>query len=515
MVSVQGDDGKGGTTKQSMQISITNVNEAPTAITLDSAFVYENQPAGTTVGRFTANDPDAGDSITYTLVDSDSSFYLDSRSLKTSVVFDYEVKNSYPINVKATDSGGLTFTQSFTISISNANDTPGGITLSNTTVMRKSAAGTAVGNLSATDQDAGDSLTFSLAAGDGDTDNSLFTLAGNQLLTSSLFETSDKGSLSIRVQVTDPAGAGTVNVFTITAPAPNTPPTANSEYINTVKNITVAIDALTNDSDPDGDNLTITNITQGVDSEVFGSAVINQGGKTISYTPNTDVTGMETFQYTISDGRGGSASANITVIIEDSHSGFPFIAVTIPTNMNAVVNTPVTLTAKPSGGDGTYLFEWIVKSQPNGANDAASLTAPKSDTTIFTPSKTGEYVLTVTLNDEVQVPAIQDVTLMVYNPLTVDAGADQTAPLGRTIVLNANVQGGTGNYKIAWSILKGPDTSLDQIPGNQSEAINLRLVSVGVYQFQILVTDEIQPAISDTVTVTISDQTPVNSWQLY
>jgi outer membrane protein OmpA-like peptidoglycan-associated protein len=70
-----------------------------------------------------------------------------------------------------------------------------------------------------------------------------------------------------------------------------------------------AFDVLANDSDPDGDPLTIVNVTV----PGRGSAVIAAGQ--VSYTPAPGFVGTDTFRYTVSDGRGGSASATITVSV--------------------------------------------------------------------------------------------------------------------------------------------------------------------------------------------------------
>src|SRR5262249_48681648 len=100
-------------------ITITNVNEAPTAITLTTDTVAENLPAGTLVGPFHTADPDTKDTATYTLVsgagDADNaSFSIDVQgNLQTSARFDFEARSSYSIRVRSTDSGGLSTEQVF------------------------------------------------------------------------------------------------------------------------------------------------------------------------------------------------------------------------------------------------------------------------------------------------------------------------------------------------------------------------------------------------------------------
>jgi hypothetical protein len=72
----------------------------------------------------------------------------------------------------------------------------------------------------------------------------------------------------------------------------------------------VTIAVLANDSDPDGDPLTVT----GTGPAAHGTTVVNADG-TIRYTPASGFAGTDTFAYTISDGRGGTATATVTVTI--------------------------------------------------------------------------------------------------------------------------------------------------------------------------------------------------------
>lgn len=98
-----------------------------------------------------------------------------------------------------------------------SNSAPTDIALSSSSVEENKPVGTAVGMLSAIDPDAGDSFTYSLVAGTGDTDNSSFTITGTQLKTAQSFDYETKSSYSIRVRVTDSTGnpfekALTINV---------------------------------------------------------------------------------------------------------------------------------------------------------------------------------------------------------------------------------------------------------------------------------------------------------------
>ncbi len=211
-------------------ITATGDNEAPTDITLSPSAVDENQASGTAVGTFSTTDPDVGDTFTYTLVagvgDTDNgSFTIVGNQLQTAAIFDFETKSSYSIRVRSTDGGGLFFEKTFTVTVNNVNETPTDIALSSTTVNEGQPAGTVVGTLTTTDPDAGDTFTYTLVAGAGDTDNGSFTIAGNQLLTAAVFDLETKSSYSIRVRSTDAGGLFFEEVFTITVTNVNEAPT--------------------------------------------------------------------------------------------------------------------------------------------------------------------------------------------------------------------------------------------------------------------------------------------------
>jgi len=119
-------------------------------------------------------------------------------------------------------------------------------------------------------------------------------------------------TLTFQLTVKDPGGLSATDTVNVTVNNVNKAPTANNDSATTDKNTPVTISVLANDSDPDGDTLSVTSVT----SPQSGSAVINTDG-TITYTPNTDFTGSDNFDYTISDGKGGTATAKVTITIND------------------------------------------------------------------------------------------------------------------------------------------------------------------------------------------------------
>ncbi|MBA4148597.1 MAG: cadherin-like domain-containing protein [Verrucomicrobia bacterium] len=106
-----------------------------------------------------------------------------------------------------------------TLQITASNAAPTDILLSNNSVAENQAAGTVVGVLSALDE-VGDTHTFALVSGAGDTDNASFSISNGSLQTSKALDYEEKSSLSIRVRATDAGGASfekqlTINVLDV------------------------------------------------------------------------------------------------------------------------------------------------------------------------------------------------------------------------------------------------------------------------------------------------------------
>jgi hypothetical protein len=90
----------------------------------------------------------------------------------------------------------------------------------------------------------------------------------------------------------------------------NSPPTAVDDSATTNEDNSVTINVLANDADPEGGALTVDSVTQPAN----GSAALN-ADNTVTYTPNRDFNGIDTFNYTISDGNGETATATVTVTV--------------------------------------------------------------------------------------------------------------------------------------------------------------------------------------------------------
>ena len=129
-----------------------------------------------------------------------------------------------------------------------------------------------------------------------------------------------------------------VGAFEVQGCAANHAPVANDD--NATVNEDSAgnvIDVLTNDTDADGDTLTITAVTQGANGTVTNNST------DVSYTPNALFFGTDSFTYTISDGHGGTATATVHVTV--NHVNHPPVA----NNDSYAVNQDTVLSVSAPG----------------------------------------------------------------------------------------------------------------------------------------------------------------------
>ena len=108
----------------------------------------------------------------------------------------------------------------------------------------------------------------------------------------------------------------------------NQPPVAGNDSGNVAEDGSVDIDVLANDSDPENDPLDVT----AVSNPPNGTASIN-GNDTIHYVPDGNYNGSDSFSYTLSDGNGGTDTANVSVTINPVND-FP-----VATNDDGVTTT--------------------------------------------------------------------------------------------------------------------------------------------------------------------------------
>ncbi|MCC9601137.1 cadherin domain-containing protein [Stieleria sp. JC731] len=332
-VRVRSTDSGGLTVEETFTIAVTNVNEAASTLSLDSNHVADGEISGTTVGMFFNDDPDSGDTFTYTLIsgtgdDDNASFTISGDQLVTAFTADQATKSSYSVLVQVSDAGGLTTDQTFTINITEANTAPTAIALSQSNIDEDSASGSAVGTLSATDSNSNDSHVFELVAGTGDDDNASFTIDGDQLVTAIDLDFETKTSYTVRVQATDNFGETFQQALTITVDDVNEAPSNLAISFSTIADGELAATDIGDFSadDPDsGDTITYTLVSGTGDTDNDAFAI---SGGTLSITEAVDdaIQSMYSIRVRAQDAAGLFTEEVITIDVTEANTAPTAIA---------------------------------------------------------------------------------------------------------------------------------------------------------------------------------------------
>jgi hypothetical protein len=175
--------------------------------------------------------------------------------------------------------------------------------------------------------------------------------------------------------------------------SPNLAPTANADTASTAEDaqlFLVASSLLSNDTDPEGDRLSIDSVQSGT-----GGTVTLVGGD-VEFTPSANFNGAAGFTYTMRDAHGATATASVAVTVT-------------PVNDAPVANAGVdqslrfhnTATLDGTGSsdvDGDALsYAWTLVTRP--AHSRATLGGAASAHPTFDADKVGTYVLTLVVND--------------------------------------------------------------------------------------------------------------------
>ena len=221
-------DSAGGTFTGNYTINGINVNEAPTAVSLDNANVNENLAAPAVVGTITGTDPDAGTSLTFSVLGTDAAHFEAVQTsgvwqLRTKSAFNYETQGPFSIVIRASD-GSLTFDQPFAIGVNNVNEAPTDITLIPSSLNENNVSNDVIGTLSTDDPDLlknPQTFTYSIETGSDSGFNVWLDPNDGQqkLRTTNLFNYESKSSYTVILKSTDNGLNGsplsTTKTFTI------------------------------------------------------------------------------------------------------------------------------------------------------------------------------------------------------------------------------------------------------------------------------------------------------------
>jgi len=202
------------------------------------------------------------------------------------------------------------------------------------------------------------------------------------------------GSDSLTFKVNDGKADSALAIVSITVFPVNDPPRANDDTIVTQEDTPVlTIDVLGNDTDIDNDTLTVTVISQGTN----GSVTINPDG-TLSYSPNENFYGSDVFNYTISDEKGITDTANVNVTVKMVNDAPVITSAPVTTATVGQLYTYDVNAADPDVGD-KLTYSLTIKPTGMTIDAATGLTQWK-------PTKVGDNKVAVKVADSNSTPAL-------------------------------------------------------------------------------------------------------------
>ena len=355
-ITVTANDGNGGTTTDTFTWTIVN----PRPMAVGETFVTdEDTPVS---GNVLGNDSDVdGDDLAINTVpltlpangtvvlQADGSFvYVPNLNFNGSDSFEYQLD----------DGEGGTASAIVNITINDVNDPP-----------------VVNGPIPAQSNFDADVVSLVIAGNFSDVDNTTLQYSATNLpdglqinaTTGEIFGTLTSGSsqgaiggvYQTVITATDSDGASESLLVPWTVQ--NIAPIATADSFTTIEQVSVSGNVLVNDSDPDGDILTIN--TSPVSGPTHGTVILNADGS-FTYTPRENFNGTDSFVYQLSDGNGGFTNATVTIVIQPFFNPVIMPAADLPT---APEFTPIRL------GDQSFKIDGIIIETAEGIGDLNSI----------------------------------------------------------------------------------------------------------------------------------------------
>ncbi len=428
-------DGNGGTATATVSVAVATVNDAPIAVD-DSDTTDEDTPITIDV-LDNDSDPD-GDGLSVQSVTQPANGPVANNGSDVVYTPDPGFHGSDAFTYIVSDGNGGTDTATVNVTVESVNDPP-----------------LAQDDSDATDEDV--PVTIDVLANDSDPDGDVLsvqsvtqpangTVVSNGVDVTYTPDSGFNGTDTFTYVVSDGNGGTDTATVSIAVATVNDPPIAVDDTDTTDEDAPVTIDVLDNDSDPDGDGLSVQSVTQ----PAHGSVINN--GIDVTYVPDPGFDGTDTFTYTVSDGNGGSATATAVVEVaavndppaaqDDSGASSENVPITIdvlgndsdpdgdslsvqsttqPANGSVVTNgTDVTYAPDP-GFHGTDTFTYVV-SDGNGGTDSATVT------------------VTIAVVNEPPVAADDEATTGEDSPVTIPVLANDSDPDGDDLAVESVTQ---------------------------------------------------------------------------
>ncbi|HYG78294.1 MAG TPA: autotransporter-associated beta strand repeat-containing protein [Planctomycetota bacterium] len=467
---------------QQFTITVTAVNDQPVA-NAQNVTVLEDGSANITL---TANDsdPEVAQVLTYAIVLQPQFGTLTNFNAATGAVTytpnpDYNGPDSFTFNVTDDNLAGAPASLQSTdvtvsITVTAVNDVPS-FTASNQTVLEDSGPHTVAGWANAISAGPADEAAQALNFTVSNNNNALFSVqpavSANGTLTYTLAVNAN-GVATLSVQISDDGGTANggvdtsaVQTFTLTVTPVNDRPVANAQTLNTGEDTPVSIFLSGVDSDPE-----VTQVLSfAIASQPANGTLSNFNPATgqVTYTPNAQFNGTDTFTFTVTDDAAAGATANlvsvaatVTVSVANSNSAPVANAQTLVSGFEK----PLVITLSGNDGDPevVQVLTYTIVTQP--ANGTLSSINQSTGAVTYTPNAgfTGADSFTFTVTDDAtggpainltSAPATVSITVTPAPTFTsTPTVSPDTVIAGQPVIFSA---GTSNNSTITWNFGDG------------------------------------------------------------
>jgi len=319
------EDFMGGTDSDAASFTVTAVNDAPAFTKGANQTVNEDAGAQTVNGWATGISAgpadESGQSLAFQVGNDNNGLFAVQPAINaTTGDLTYtpadDANGSATVTVILQDDGGTanggqdtSAPQTFIITCNAVNDAPVVSDIPDQTIAEGGSFAPINLDDYVTDVDNADAeMTW------GYSGNSELTVAidGSRVATIGIPNADWYGSETITFRATDPDSLFDEDSATFTVTAVNDPPVANDDSDTTPEDTPVTTNVVANDTDVDGK---VVSSTVTIVSGPSNGSVVNNGNGTVTYTPNENFTGSDSFTYTVKDNNGGATSNVATVTI--------------------------------------------------------------------------------------------------------------------------------------------------------------------------------------------------------
>jgi hypothetical protein len=287
-----------------------------------------------------ASDPN-GDVLTYSLAQAPSGMTINASTGLIAWTPTAVQAGAQPVSVRVADPGGLSATQSFSVTVTATNSPPQFTSSPLTTA----TVGVAYAYAARASDPNGDVLTYALAQ--APTGMTINASTGQIAWTPSA---SQAGTQPVAVRAADPGGLSVTQTYTVTVTAANAAPQiVTSPVVSATEGVTYAYDV--NATDPNGDVLTYA-LTQAP-----AGMTINAATGLIAWTPISTQSGAQNVTVRVADPGGLTVLQSFTITVD---AGAP-----VPTTTRVDPATPATIAAAAGSQAGVTLNWYRVRMAAN------------------------------------------------------------------------------------------------------------------------------------------------------